>query len=182
MADTLANFVNLIKEKSSVNNASLVSAQEQKLYAQAIDILQQDIDSLLRVSYLLTIGDRSERSALMEAMLKGEEWKTGKKNITGSDMAAVVLHFNKWIAEVFDFGNLFTKITDHHDYKSADPLANLTSIQKTTLRYYLSTYHQFPYDMAMNFSNVLSYLPKVSTKVITNLKRNLVDLENNKQH
>jgi len=182
MADTLANFINLIKEKTSVNNTSLVSLQEQKLYAQAIAVLQQDIDALLRVSYLLTIGDRSERSALMEATIRGEEWKTGRKNITDADMAAVVIHFNKWIAEVFDFGNLFGKITDHHDHKSADPLTNLTSIQKTTLRYYLSTYHQFPYDMSMTFSNVLTYLPKVSTKVITNLKRNLIDLENNKQH
>ena len=73
----------------------------------------------------------------------------GFRIYTDAEMAAVVIHFNKWIAEVFDFGKLFGKITDHHDYKSADPLTNLTSIQKTTLRYYLSTYHQFQYDMAM---------------------------------
>lgn len=182
MADTTSNFVNLLKERSSGNNLPLSSLLEQKLYAQAIAILRQDIDSLLRVSYLLTIGDRAERSALMEAVIRGEEWKTGKKIIMDTDLATVVFHYNKWISEVFDFGNLFKNISDHHDFTTADPLAGLSSIQKTTMRYYLSTYHQFPYDMRMNFTNVFTYLPKVASKVSSNLKRNLFDLEHNKQH
>jgi hypothetical protein len=182
MTDITTNFSALIKERSS-GNASLVSSlQEQKLYAQEIAILRQDIDFLLRISYLLTIGDRAERIALMEAMIKGQEWKTGKKSITDASMAAIVKDYNKWISELYDFGTLFDHITDHHDFKTADPLASLPSVPKTTIKYYLSTHHQFPYDMDLNFTNVLAYLPKVATKVSNNLKRYLVDLENNRQH
>ncbi|MEP6615862.1 MAG: hypothetical protein ABJA57_04755 [Ginsengibacter sp.] len=182
MADITTNFIKLIGERSSVDNSLLSSLLDQNLYAQAIAILSQDIDSLLRVAYLLTIGDRTERNNLMESMVKGEEWKSGKKNTSGTDMAATVVHYNKWISEVFDFGNLFSNITDHHDLKKDDPLVSLSSIQKTTMRYYLSTYHQFSYDMQMTFLNVSAYLPKVAAKVSSNLKRNMVDLENNRQH
>lgn len=182
MADVTANFINLVKERSTGNSSLLLSLQEQELYAKAISLLRNDIEILLRIGYLLTIGDRTERSALMEAMLKGEEWKEGRKNITNADMAAIVAHYNKWISEVYDFGTLFTHITDHQDYKTADPIAGLTSIQKTTLRYYLSTYHQLAYDKELSFRNVINYLPNVATKVLSNLKRYLSDLEQNRQH
>jgi hypothetical protein len=180
MQDDKAKFIRLTKDRSDSNISAILTLFNQKLYGQATAILRQELDSLIRVCYLLALPDSAERQRLINSTINGVKWKIGKSNVTDRDMVKVASRYNHWAPEVYDFGNRFTHLTDFHDYKTIDPLATLEVSQKQMIRHYLSSYHQFPGEMQITFENVISYLPKVARKVSNNLNSYLSDLESDR--
>lgn len=182
MTDTTTKFIRLSKDRSLSNTAAIHSLFSQQLYGQAVSLLRQELDTLVRVCYLLTISNIQERHRLINLTLVGKKWKNGRTNITDREMVTVARQYNHWVPEVYDFGNKFTHLSDFHDYKSSDPLVTLDITQKRTIKHYLNSYHQFPDGLPITFENVISYLPKVADKVSRNLSSYLDDLQNRRSH
>lgn len=182
MEDNLEKFIRLVTDRSESNLSAILALFKESLYGQAIAILRQELDSLIRICFLLTLHDSSERSRLIEATLNGLRWKVGKEIIRDRKMVDIAGRYNHWAPEVYEFGNRFTHLTDYHDYKQQDPLENLDSVQKKRIKNYLCSYHQFPEYKTINFENVVPYLPQVAAKVSNNLSAYLRDLERHKNH
>ena len=182
MADSLEKFIRLTRDRSRDNTRAIQSLHAQELYGQAISILRQELDSLIRICYLLTISNFNERLRLINDTLNGTKWKINGQNITDRKMVTVATQYNHWAPEVYDFGNSFTHLTNYHDFKNSDPLAQLTNDQKNTIRHYLNTYHSFGSIKEVTFQNVIPFVPQVAHKVSDNLNSYLDDLENKEIH
>lgn len=182
MTDNLAKFIRLTRDRSRDNTLSIQTLHRQGLYGQSIAILRQELDSLIRVCYLLTIPDLNERKRLINDTLDGKKWKANGQNVTDRKMVTIATQYNHWAPEVYDFGNSFTHLTNYHDYKTTDPLSKLTLDEKNTIRKYLNSYHSFGTIREVTFESVVPYIPQVAQKVSGNLNCYLDDLENNKGH
>ena len=175
MEDTTENYIRLCKDRSDSNIAAIHSLFVQQLYGQAVALLWQELDSLVRVCHLLTISDFSKREKFMN--LAGKRWKKGGNQITDSSLVDVANRYNSWARDVYDFGNKFTHLSDYHAYKSLDPLATLDISKKVCIEQYLTSYHQYPGGLPITLEHVIPYLPKVADKVVTNLSSYLKDLK-----
>lgn len=182
MTNNLINFIRLTKDRSRDNTRSIQTLHAQGLYGQSISILRQELDSLIRVCYLLTISDLNERSRLINDTLDGKKWKVNGQNVTDRKMVTVASQYNHWAPEVYDFGNSFTHLTNYHDFKTTDPLTQLSDEQKNTIRHYLNSYHSFGAIREVTLQNIIPYIPQVADKVSNNLNSYLGDLEDNNGH
>ena len=182
MTDSTAKFIRLTRDRSHDNTVAIKTLHAQQLYGQATSILRQELDSLIRVCYLLTITDPNERLRLIDDTINGSKWKVNGKNVTDRNMVDVASQYNHWAPEVYSFGNSFTHLTNYHDFKNSDPLNQLSANEKATIKNYLKTYHFFPDGEDVTFESVIPLIPQVAMKVSDNLNRYLDDLENRRVH
>jgi hypothetical protein len=182
MSDNTSKFIRLTRDRSHDNLRAIMSLHFQGLYGQETAILRQELDSLIRVCYLLTITDPNERLRLIDDTLNGVKWVINGKSLTDRKMVNIAQQYNHWAPEVYDFGNSFTHLTNYHDFKTTDPLLQLDASRKTAIRRYLNTYHFFSDGDAVTFNNVVPFIPRVAQKVSDNLNRYLDDLENRGAH
>lgn len=86
---------------------------------QMISICRQELDSLIRVVYLLSIRDLVVRHQLIEQTLANQSWsvknENGKmKKITDREMVALASELFGWTQSVYKFGCAFIHLSGLH--------------------------------------------------------------------
>ena len=73
------------------------------LLGQMVAILRQELDSMIRVIYLLSISDQIYRRQLIEASINGQQWtvKGKKTRITDKEMADLAGTLHGWTASIY---------------------------------------------------------------------------------
>lgn len=81
-------FCRQVRTRSAENSRAIWLLQSQDLPAQAVGILRQELDSLVRVIYLLSTDDKKRREELMQASTEGRMWTLvgSRKSVTDRDM------------------------------------------------------------------------------------------------
>jgi hypothetical protein len=148
-----------------------------------ISILRQELDSMVRVIYLLAIRDHAYRETLIEASVNGRQWTVeGKKaRITDKEMTELASQLHGWTASVYKFGCAFIHLSAYHDYSDRDPLRSLPHDERIQLLDHMRHYHGGPIESNPTFEDLAPYLPRVLDKVASNLECYLRQLEN-KEH
>lgn len=80
MNQNLETFCNIIRTRSIENQKSFHVLYSNKLWGNCFSILRQELDSLVRVMYLLDITDLSLRDNYMSQTLDGEKWSYVNSN------------------------------------------------------------------------------------------------------
>jgi len=150
-----------------------------------VSILRQELDSMVRVIYLLSISDFEERKRLMEQTIDGEGWtvetRKGKKSkITDREMVELSNQLHGWTRSVYKFGCAFIHLSNYHAYMSKNPLESLSAVEKKDILSHMRNYHSGPNSDSPSFGELAMYFPMVFEKIAGNLECYLKDLENNK--
>jgi hypothetical protein len=95
-------------------------------------ILIQELDSMVRAIYLLSISDFDERKRLIKQTLAGHKWtkltNNGKtKSITDREMVELSNVLQGWTLSVYKFGCSFIHLSNYHDYSSVNPFTQIDS-------------------------------------------------------
>ncbi len=146
-----------------------------------MSILRQELDSLVRVLYLLTIPDIEERKRLMACTVNGERWKTKNpkgKHVTVTDamMVEASKQFEGWASSVYKFGCAFIHLSNFHGYNDSNPLETLTDQEKLDVLNHMRHYHHGPESDNPTFKDLARYFPGVFDKIKSNLESYLDDL------
>ena len=157
----------------------MVLLHEHGLASPMVGILRQELDSLVRVIYLLSIRDKKYRKQLIEASIEGERWthKGKRSRITDREMVALAQHLHGWTQLVYRFGCAFVHLSNCHDHGSRDPLKSLAPTDRAVLLQYMRQYHHGPSMENPKFADLIPYIPRVFEKVAGNLECYLSDLE-----
>jgi hypothetical protein len=152
---------------------------ENHLLGQMVAILRQELDSMIRVIYLLSVPDHRYRRQLIEASINGQQWtvKGKKARITDKEMAKLASSLHGWSASVYKFGCAFIHLSACHDYGDRDPLAALPDDERFDLLQHMRYYHGGPVEANPSFQALGPYLPGVLDKVASNLECYLQQLE-----
>jgi hypothetical protein len=147
-------------------------------------ILRQELDSMVRVIYLLSISDLKERKRLMEQTIDGIKWTVETKNrkqreITDREMVELSNQLQGWTKSVYKFGCAFIHLSNFHDYRSKNPLDSLTDAEKEDILSHMRFYHNGPHSDSPSFKELATYFPMVFDKIASNLECYLKELESN---
>lgn len=174
--DPVVTFCRLVRARSAEHRQAMRGLWS--LPGLMMSILRQELDSMVRVIFLLSEGDRKFRVALVEATLNGKRWrrKGAKGYVTDREMVDLANKLNGWTESVYRFGCAFIHLSNMHDYRCRDPMASLGESEREAILKHLRHYHGEP-PGPLSVEGVAPILPMVFDKVSSNLEGYLVRLE-----
>lgn len=172
-------FVRQVRGRSRENAESLGLLHGRGLNSNVVSILRQELDSLVRVIFLLSQTDRAYRSALIDASVNGRQWtkKGGKGRITDKEMVELSSSLFNWAKNVYEFGCAFIHLSSFHDYATRDPMEQISPTERSTIASYMNYYHLTHFSPAVTFREIMPYLPTVFEKIRSSTECYLKNLE-----
>jgi hypothetical protein len=175
-------FCRQVRARSNEHRTAISLLYPAHLSAQIVSILRQELDSMVRVIYLLSISDMAYRDELIKASVEGHQWtaKGTKRRITDRDMVNLANRLQGWTESVYRFGCAFIHLSSFHDYQERDPMDMISDDEKKAILKHLRYYHGGPPHHDPTFDALIPYLPRVFEKIASNLESYVGSLENGK--
>ena len=176
-------FCTMIRNRSDENRRAMhCFSSLQGVLSPTISILRQELDSMVRVIYLLQMSDMEERSRLIKSTLRGEKWKVptpkGKRrDVTDREMVDLSQHLQGWTQSVYRFGCAFVHLSDFHNHHAQNPFQQLTEAERQGVLSHMRNYHGGPLHDNLNMEEFSEYLPRIFDKIADNLKCYVEHLE-----
>lgn len=176
--DDLDKFCNIVKNRSEENEKTIKLLYENKLYRNCVSILRQELDSMVRVLFLLTC-EQAKRMMFVKQTLNDEKWHDGKRTITDALLLKNVLKMCGWARNVYLFGCSFIHLSACHNYMQEDPFLKLSLEEHNAIKNFMVQYHNFPKEQNITFITMQPYLLTIFEKISDNLKCHLENLNKN---
>ena len=172
-------FCRQVRSRSNEHSAAITLLGAQRLISPLIGILRQELDSMIRVIFLLSIRDRSYRAQLIDAAVQGRRWthKGTRKRITDRNMVELASTLHGWTESVYKFGCAFIHLSNFHDHGSNDPFLTLSKRERDDVLAHMRQYHGGPCGQNPTFDDLLPFLPRVFDKIAGNLECYVKHLE-----
>ena len=175
----LITFARQVRSRSGEHREAMRLLANAGLAGQMVAVLRQELDSMVRVIYLLT-QNLDRRSTLIQASVHGEKWTRPNSNATVKDREMVELAqgLQGWTQSVYKFGCAFIHLSKLHDYSDRDPLASLPAGERADILDHCRSYHGGPAANEAAFADLIPYLPRILEKISANLECYLQAVEN----
>jgi hypothetical protein len=166
-ADT---FCRMIEARSREHHEAMRVALDKGWLAIAGSVLRMELDSMIRVIWLLHHPDTREQ--ILASCVAGEGFSGDRTRITDRAMAEDAANVNGWVRAVYRFGNTFVHLTNAHDYAVHDPFQAYE--HRGEVIEFLNRYHQGkvpggPVDDSSTLRDLAAYAPYVLEKITSNL-------------
>jgi hypothetical protein len=183
MKEDTTTFCALIRNRSEENRRAVRCFRiPHDVLGPAFSILRQELDSMIRVIYLLSIKDLTERQRLVQSTLRGEKWKVltarGRhRDITDREMVDLAQQLHGCTQSVYKFGCAFVHLSDFHNHLVENPFGKLPDAERQHILSHMRHYHGGPYGDNPDMKELAAYLPQVFEKIADNLRCYLEELE-----
>lgn len=166
MSSNTELFCDIVCKRSEEHTKAFALMMQNDLYGQAMSILRQELDTLVRVMFLLS-QNVDDREHLISQTLNGRKWKHPNSNrlITDREMVELSNNLYGWTSYVYKLGCAFIHLSIMAYYKNLNPFSLLTFEDNLNIQFFLHQYHNFPLDAELNMETVIPYLDKVFDKV-----------------
>lgn len=168
-------FCTMIRARSNENRRAMHCFSNLRVVlSPAFSILRQELDSMIRVIYLLRIANHNERLRLISSTLNGEKWKVltskGKqRDVTDREMVDLAQQLQGWTQSVYKFGCAFVHLSDFHNHLVRDSFQKLSEIERHDVLSHMRNYHGGPEHNNPSMAEISGYLPRVFDKIADNL-------------
>lgn len=175
-----AVFCRVIRARSYEHREAITLLDKGGVTSQVISILRQEVDSMVRVIYLLQLTDLAYRDKLIRDTLMGKQWKHkgSNKKITDREMVDLANNLCGWTQSVYSFGCAFIHLSNLHDYNDTDPFQMISAQDRNAILTHMNYYHGSPAGPQVRFKDLVPYLPRVFDKIASNLEHEVQRLEN----
>ncbi|MBI2059499.1 MAG: hypothetical protein HYT87_06975 [Nitrospirae bacterium] len=170
-------FCRQVRARSAENRQAMLAVRA--LPGQMISVLRQEIDSPVRVVFLLAQDDRDYRQTLIEESVSGQRWRrrNSKQHVTDREMVDLTNTLHGWTRSVYAFGCAFVHLSNFHDHQTRDPLDQISAAERNAVLDHLRHYHGGPNGAAPTFLELMPFLPRVFAKIADNLECYVKQLE-----
>ena len=130
--EDVKRFCEILRKRSCEHTEAMKRVND--LPGMMVSILRQELDSMIRAIYLLSISDFNERKRLIEQTLAGHKWtkltSNGKiKSITDSEMVELSNVLQGWTLSVYKFGCSYIHFSRYHDYSTDETYKQSNSVE-----------------------------------------------------
>ena len=176
---TAEQFCRILRERAAEHKSAGQLLFANRHYGQLISILRQELDSLVRVVFLLS-KDLNTRQHFIAQTLQNEKWTQPNSRMVVTDRQMVNLtdRLHGWTNSVYRLGCAFIHLSPLADYKNNNPFQQLTPNENNDIKQHLHNYHGFPLSESLNMATVSPFLLKVLEKVSDNLGYYIDSLQN----
>lgn len=173
-------FIQQVRARSEENKKAFDLLYLQKCYGVCIGIIRQELDSLLRVSYLIDWEKgyqfRSNAYDLIKNSVEEGKWQfLNEKNKIQRVQDKEMLDEGGWESIVYAFGCGLIHLSNKHLYQDFDPVLQLQQEEKERIVSYLNIYHGFCKE-EVNMKDIIDYLPKIYEKIYGNIEGHLEEI------
>lgn len=171
-------FIRQVRSRSQEHAQAMQLLASAGLAGQMVAVLRQELDSMVRVIYLLA-QNPERRELLIEASANGKKWSQegSRAKVTDKEMVDLAQTLQGWTQSVYKFGCAFIHLSGLHDYNDRDPLAQLPAQERHDILEHCRNYHGGPSTTDAGFDSLVPFLPRVLEKIAGNLECYLVVLE-----
>jgi hypothetical protein len=175
----IESFCRQVRSRSNENKQAMRLLSGADLAGPMVAILRQELDSMVRVIYLLA-QPFDRRLLLIEASVMGEKWsqRNSKAAVTDKEMVDLSQSLQGWTRSVYKFGCAFIHLSNYHDYNTNDPLSQLPIGEQKDILEHCRNYHGGPIACEPTFLDFVPYFPRILEKISGNLGCYLERLEN----
>ena len=175
--NNILTFCRQVRARSAENRQATSAVRT--LPGQMVSILRQELDSLVRVVFLLSQSDRTYRTKLIEDSVAGRRWnrRNSKHSVTDREMVELADTLHGWTKSVYSFGCAFIHLSSFHDHQVRDPLDQISVEERDAILAHLRYYHGGPPGPSPRFADVVPLMPRVFEKIADNLECYIKDLE-----
>lgn len=172
----------MIRNRSAENRRAMDCFSEiNGVLSPAFSILRQELDSMIRVIYLLSIKDINERRRLIQSTLSGEKWiirsvKGKTQKVTDREMVDISQQIQGWTQSVYRFGCAFVHLSEFHNHITDNPFEKLSLEERQHILSHMRHYHHGPIHDNPTMKDLSCYLPQVFDKISSNLESYLEEL------
>ncbi len=179
MNTELQVFLRQVRSRSREHQQAMQLLAGQRLVSQMVAVLRQELDSMVRVIFLLR-QDLPRRDRLIAAAVQGERWtrESSRSAVTDREMVNIADQLTGWTKSVYKFGCAFIHLSNLHDYNDRDPLRALPLEEREDLLNHCRYYHGGPSVGSDTLDDLVPYLPAVLDKISGNLECYLKQLAN----
>lgn len=168
----------LMRDRSAQNADAVDRLAAGRLYGHVVGVLRQELDSLVRAIYLLSISGVEERERLARGiMASGELRKATGGRIQDREMLDLANRLHGWAEYVYKFGCAYLHLSHLHEIGSSNPFRGITERERDDVLRYLRHYHHAPLTDTPTFADIEPILPSVLAKIRSNLEHYIRDLE-----
>lgn len=173
-------FCRQVLTRSSDHHQAFGLLFSNRIYSQCVAVLRQELDSMIRVIYLLSISDIGRRNTLIETAIGEQGMRDIGKNqrITDKEMVELASSLQGWTRSVYRFGCAFIHLSGFHDYQARDPLTMIDEDERKAILEHMRYYHGGPHQDNPTYNDLIPYLPAVFDKIASNLEFYVKKLEN----
>lgn len=167
--EEVAVFTRQILRRSNDHQRAMQLVSVANIPSQMMAILRQELDSMVRVIYLLA-QDPIRRGELITASVNGALWRqsSGRGRVTDQEMVVLAQQLQAWTQSVYKFGCAFIHLSNMHDYTDRDPMFLLSPEEREAILNHCRDYHGGPF--GAGFADLVPYLPSVLNKISGNLE------------
>ena len=180
MSDSdLTIFCRQVRKRSQENKEAMSLLHASALMANVMGVLRQELDSMVRCAFLLSVTDKHYREQLLHDSVIGNPWRKrdGKGRITDREMIDLASRWNGWVGSVYKFGCGCIHLSAFHDYSDRDPFDLLSPEDRHDVEHYLHSYHGVVMTPSTRLDDIKPVLPKVFKKISDNLEGYVKELE-----
>jgi hypothetical protein len=157
-------------------------ATEENLLSTQMSTIREEVDSLLRVIYLLGVNDYNELADIIgnsfDQRMFGPTKADGEaRRISDKTLIDAAAAQFDWLKTLYDFGCSFIHLTGLHSYQERDPFRMLSPSEREAIAGFVNRYYRATISANSQFTEVAHYLPQIFRKVAENLERLLGDLQ-----
>ena len=149
----ISTFCTLVRSRSEENKRAIgtLSMSDNVTIGPSFSILRQELDSMVRVIYLLSLDSIPERKRMINQTLNGEEWTVKTQNgkerkVTDREMVELVTRLHGWTLSVYKFGCSFIHLSNFHNYLCENPVNLLSAEKRKAIISHMKQYHSYPFD------------------------------------
>ena len=167
----------MIEARSREHHEAMRVALDKGWLAIADSVLRMELDSMIRVIWLLRHPDTREQ--ILASCVAGQGFNEGRKRISDTTLAEDAVKVNGWVQAVYHFGNTFVHLTNAHDYAVLDPFQAYE--RRGEVIEFLNRYHPGkvpggPVDDSSTLRDLDAYAPYVLEKITSRLDIYVRDL------
>lgn len=175
----LETFCRQVRSRSNEHRRAFRLLNEAQIVSQQMAILRQELDSMIRIIYLLSIDDMDYRNRLVQASISGEQWRNenSRGKITDRKMVELANQLQGWVGSVYRFGCAFIHLSSFHSYQEHDPMSDISDDEKQSILQHMRNYHFGPTCDNPTLQDLIPYFPSVFDKIASNLECYVKNLE-----
>lgn len=176
-SEPLVVFTRQVRARSAEHRAALGLLQGAGLHSVGVGLLRLELDSLIRVMYLLAVVDRRRRVDLIKDSISGRRWRNENgRPVTDRQMVRLASRLKGWAESVYKFGCAFIHLSDFHDRGARDPFKSLPTSEQRDIIKHVEYYHGRFATKTPGFDDLATLVPRVFDKIAGNLEAYLETL------
>jgi hypothetical protein len=174
-------FINSIKSRMEENKKAFSLLMQEKLYSLIGSILRLELDSLIRMAYINSKKDESDKEVLLSQFINGNRWSYEKKLVTDRMMLNNLMCRLGlgWAEPIYDICCAFIHLSPYHDWGEIEPTNNLTIENRKTIVEHVKAHQHKDLDLNFGFYDLVSIADGIFDKLQGNLKCEIETFEKN---